>query len=174
MSMPIAPGLLPAWSIAPVARDQLGATVEFIDRARRQLFPLLADSPLPRDLANFAATYIDGKGHFLVAHAQGQLVAGIGYLPYDHRFAQLDYHGRTTVEVVRLFVLPEYRRHGLAAALFTALREQARHDGIECLYLHTHPFLPGAIRFWERQGFAIVDIESDPLWQTTHMQLDLA
>lgn len=45
--------------------------------------------------------------------------------------------------------------------------------GIQCPYLHTHPFLPGAITFWERQGFVIVDLEADPLWRTTHMQLML-
>jgi hypothetical protein len=38
------------------------------------------------------------------------------------------------------------------------------------LYLHTHPFLPGALGFWERQGFRIVDVESDPVWRTTHME----
>ena len=97
----------------------------------------------------------------------------IGYLPYDHRFSQLDYAGERVVEVVRLFVLPAYRRRGLAAALFGALRQQALQAGIGCLYLHTHPFLPGAITFWERQGFAVVDVEPDPVWQTTHMQLRL-
>lgn len=112
---------------------------------------------------------MEGEGVFLVAHDQSRLVAGIGYLPYDHRFAQLDYRARRTVEVVRLFVAPEYRRHGLAGALFAALREKAREAGVEWLYLHTHPFLPGAIGFWEGQGFGIVDVEEDPVWRTTHM-----
>lgn len=164
---------MPTWTIARATRSATAETVRFIDSARRQLFPLLADSSLPRDLAHFNETYIDGPGHFLVAHADSQLIAGIGYLPYDHRFAQLDYSARNTVEIVRLFVTPAYRRHGLAAALFGALREHAAAAGVECLYLHTHPFLPGAIRFWERQGLRIVDIEPDPQWQTTHMELML-
>jgi GNAT superfamily N-acetyltransferase len=83
------------------------------------------------------------------------LVAGIGYLPYDHRFAQLDYRARRTVEVVRLFVVPEYRRHGLARRCLRRCAA-AQRAGVEWLYLHTHPFLPGAIRFWEGQGL--------PLW----------
>jgi GNAT superfamily N-acetyltransferase len=161
---------MPAWTISPATRANAADTVHFIDTARRQLFPLLADSPLPRDLAQFSDTYLDGPGHFLVAHADGQLIAGIGYLSYDHRFPQLDYRARKTVEIVRLFVTPDYRRFGLAAALFDALREHAAGMGVECLYLHTHPFLPGAIRFWERQGFRIRDIEADPQWQTTHME----
>ncbi|MBK4995896.1 GNAT family N-acetyltransferase [Pseudomonas sp. S37] len=164
---------MPNWTLQPVPRDAIAEVLAFVDSARRALFPMLANAPLPRDLAQFAETYLEGEGCFLEARDDGRLVAVIGYLPYDHRFAQLDYHAEQVVEVVRLFVLPAYRRHGLAAALFSALRERAVQAGIGCLYLHTHPFLPGAIAFWERQGFAVVDVEQDPVWQTTHMQLRL-
>lgn len=161
------------WTLQPVARDAIAEVLAFVDSARRALFPMLANAPLPRDLAHFADTYLDGAGCFLEAREGGRLVAVIGYLPYDHRFAQLDYRAERVVEVVRLFVLPAYRRHGLAAALLGALRERAMQAGLDCLYLHTHPFLPGAIAFWERQGFTVVDVEQDPVWQTTHMQLRL-
>ncbi len=164
---------MPNWTLQPVARDAIAEVLAFVDSARRALFPMLANAPLPRDLAHFADTYLDGAGCFLEAREGGRLVAVIGYLPYDHRFAQLDYRAERVVEVVRLFVLPAYRRHGLAAALFGALRERAMQAGLDCLYLHTHPFLPGAIAFWERQGFTVVDVEQDPVWQTTHMQLRL-
>ena len=161
---------MPNWIIQSPRREAVTEVVNFVDSARRALFPLLANSALPKDLSHFEATYLDGEGHFLEARVQGRLVAAIGYLPYDHRFLQLDYQGKRVVEIVRLFVLPEFRRHGLAAALFAALREHAIGAGIECLYLHTHPFLPGAIRFWERQGFVITDIEDDSVWRTTHME----
>ena len=152
-----------------VTAEAVDEVCAFVDQARRELFPQLIDAPLPADLARFERTYVTGPGCFLVARDQEQLVAAIGYLPYDHRFAQLDYHARHTVEIVRLFVHPRYRRGGLAARLFEALCQQARAAGVECLYLHTHPFLPGAIAFWERQGFEIVDVEDDPVWHTTHM-----
>lgn len=163
----------------PVVRlataDDRAQIVPFIDAARKQIFPLLADQPLPKDLANFNETYIDGPGRFFVAHgSDGQLVAGVGYVPYDHRFPQLDHRHTRTVEVIRLFVVPEHRRSGLASELFGVLRLQAMEDIVECLYLHTHPFLPGAIGFWERQGFRITDIEADPDWRTTHMELKLS
>ncbi|MFP3526052.1 GNAT family N-acetyltransferase, partial [Pantoea sp. SIMBA_072] len=95
--------------------------VAFVESARRELFPMLVAAPLPHDLAHFAETYLDGAGCFLEARDDGRLVAVIGYVPYDHRFAQLDYHAERVVEVVRLFVLPAYRRQGLAGALFSAL-----------------------------------------------------
>lgn len=161
---------MPTWTLSTATHRNAREVVDFIDTARRGLFPMLADSPMPRDLACFEESYLEGEGLFLVAHDQGRLVACIGYLPYDHRFDQLDYRARRTVEVVRLFVVPEYRRHGLARELFAALSAAAQRAGVEWLYLHTHPFLPGALRFWEGQGFAIVDVEEDPFWRTTHMQ----
>jgi len=164
---------MPNWTLQPVARDAIAEVLAFVDSARRALFPMLANAPLPRDLAHFADTYLDGAGCFLEAREGGRLVAVIGYLPYDHRFAQLDYRAERVVEVVRLFVLPAYRRHGLAAALFGALRERAMQAGLDCLTCILIPFLPGAIAFWERQGFTVVDVEQDPVWQTTHMQLRL-
>ncbi|MDR0277489.1 MAG: GNAT family N-acetyltransferase [Paucimonas sp.] len=154
----------------PGERD-IAAVVDFVMQARARIFPMLADAPMPADLADFAGHYLmPGAGRFLIAREGGRIVAAIGYLHYDHRFAQLDYRGRRVVEVVRLFVEPEYRRGGLGRRLYEALQDMAREDGVEVLYLHTHPFLPGAIAFWERLGFVVVDVEDDPVWRTTHMQ----
>ena len=145
----------------------------FVLEARAELFPKLSATGLPNDLAQFEATYLHGDGQFLVARAESQIVAAVGYLPYDGRFPKVNYQGLKIVEVVRLFVLPAFRRFGLAGELYRALEAKARADGVEVIYLHTHPFLPGAIDFWLRQGFEIVDVEADPVWQTTHMQRHL-
>ena len=159
--------------VRTVERSDIPQAIDFVMQARAELFPTLAGAGVPGDLAQFEQVYLNGAGRFVLACEGGKIVAVVGYLPYDHRFSQLDYRRHKTVEVVRLFVLPAYRRHGLAAALFGALCERAQQAGIDCLYLHTHPFLPGAIAFWERQGFAVVDVEQDPVWQTTHMHLRL-
>lgn len=161
----------PAIHITAVSQAEVPATVAFVMRARATLFPMLDPAVLPDDLARFAAVYQQGgDACFLIARQAGEIVAAIGYLPYDHRFAQLDYRGQRTVEVLRLFVEPAWRGAGLASRLFEALAEKARKQGIETLYLHTHPFLPGAIAFWQRHGFTVVDVENDPVWQTTHME----
>ncbi|VVN43441.1 hypothetical protein PS624_05574 [Pseudomonas fluorescens] len=68
-----------------------------------------------------------------------------------------------------LFVVPSLRRSGVAGAIYRSLKDLALADGVEVIYLHTHPFLPGAIEFWQRQGFEIIDVDADPVWQTTHM-----
>jgi len=159
--------------IQGVTAADIPEVLRFVLHARAELFPKLSATGMPADLAQFDATYLEGDGQFLIARDQGRIVAAIGYLPYDGRFPQLNYHGRKTVEVVRLFVQPAFRRFGLAGELYRALEALARADGVAVVYLHTHPFLPGAIDFWLRQGFEIVDVEADPVWQTTHMHKPL-
>ncbi|RMQ50835.1 Acetyltransferase [Pseudomonas cichorii] len=158
-------------TISEVQPADIHATIDFVMRARGEIFPMLDAAVLPADLADFERVYLHAdSGKFLIARCAGEIIAAIGYLPYDHRFAQLDYTGRSTVEIMRLFVSHPFRGAGLAGRLYAALKTQAVAHGVEVLYLHTHPFLPGAIRFWEKQGFVTVDVEDDPLWQTTHMQ----
>ncbi|TBU82125.1 GNAT family N-acetyltransferase [Pseudomonas daroniae] len=157
--------------IARVQASDIAELVDFVMAARAEIFPMLDATVLPADLQYFEQVYLNGEdGCFWLARCDDEIVAAVGYLPYDHRFPQLDYAGRRTVEIVRLFVAPQFRRFGLARALYARLHEHAADAGVQVLYLHTHPFLPGAIRFWEKQGFAVVDVEADPLWQTTHMQ----
>ena len=90
----------------------------------------------------------------------------------DMCYLQLDPNKRT-VEVVKLFVEPTQRRAGIATRLFATIKAKALEEGIDQLYLHTHPFLPGAISFWERLGFSLLHIDDDPVWHTTHMKLSL-
>ena len=160
-------------SIEAVQAADIPQVLSFALQARDELFPTLSATGVPQDLAQFEAIYLEGGGRFLIARAEGEIVAAMGYRPYDGRFPQLNYQGRKTVEVVRLYVLQACRRLGLAGQLYRALEALARVDGVQVMYLHTHPFLPGAIDFWRRQGFEVVDVEADPIWQTTHMHLPL-
>ena len=47
---------MPNWTLQPVTRDAIGQVLAFVDSARRELFPALANAPLPRDLAHFSET----------------------------------------------------------------------------------------------------------------------
>ena len=155
--------------IQAVSDADIPAVLDFVFKARAELFPKLNATGMPDDLARFAEVYLRGEGRFLIARHEGQIVASIGYLPYDRRFPNLDYPGRKVVEIVRLFVVPSQRRSGLAGAIYRSLKDLALADGVGVIYLHTHPFLPGAIAFWQRQGFEIIAVDADPVWQTTHM-----
>ena len=161
-------------SLREVQPHEIEDVIHFVRQARAVMFPMLDPQKLPQDLQYFADTYLTPhRSRFFIARHAEQLIGVIGFVPYDGRFSQLDYSGRNAVEVVRLFIDPAFRRLGLAVQLFDALKSAAKEQGVDLLYLHTHPFLRGAIDFWQRQGFAIVDVEDDPLWRTTHMKCDL-
>ncbi|BAE58663.1 acyl-CoA N-acyltransferase [Aspergillus flavus] len=166
-------------TICPATPDEIPAIVDFIIAARADMFSMLDPSlhlqKAQRELASFQQSYLEHpNGAFFTARVDGRLVATIGYVAYDQRFPQLDFGHERVVEVLRMYVHPDWRRIGLASKLFAALEQRARQEGIRRMYLHTHPFLPGSIRFWERQGFSIVHIDDDPIWRTTHMSRFLA
>ena len=54
-----------------------------------------------------------------------------------------------------------------------ALVERARADGVGIMYLHTHPFLPGAQYLWEKEGWRVVVREEEEPWWTIHMRREL-
>ncbi|KAF4978235.1 hypothetical protein FZEAL_5340 [Fusarium zealandicum] len=154
--------------------DEITAIMDFVMSARTDMFPMLDSTShmqlAKRELVDFQHIYLDHpEGCFLTAWADKRLVATIGYVAYDQRFPQLKFGHDRVVEVVRLYVDPECRRAGLASKLFAALQETARQAGIEQLYLHTHPFLLGAVDFWKRQGFSVINVDDDIIWNTTHM-----
>ncbi|WP_296258179.1 MULTISPECIES: GNAT family N-acetyltransferase [unclassified Pseudomonas] len=160
-----------AIQITDVQPADIPEVVGFVMQARKAMFPMLDPAALPDDLRHFQRTYLESEGgRFFIARLAGKLIGAVGYLPYDGRFAHLHFGARHVVEVVRLFVDPGVRRLGLAARLVALLKAAALSERVKVLYLHTHPFLPGAIAFWQRQGFDIVNTEDDPVWQTTHMQ----
>jgi GNAT superfamily N-acetyltransferase len=156
--------------------DQIPVIVEFIIKAREDMFPFLDkssnDQLAKNELANFHNAYLDNpQGAFITAQANGRLIGTIGYRAYDGRFSHfcLDPDLNKVVEVVRLYVHPDFRRAGLASKLFAALLQSAQRRGLKQLYLHTHPFLPNASGFWKQQGFSIITVDNDPTWQTIHM-----
>lgn len=68
---------------------------------------------------------------------------------------------------------PELRGRGIATRLIGALVERAREDGVRTMYLHTHPFLPGAQYLWEKEGWRVVVKEEEGPWFTIHMKREL-
>ncbi|KAF5574567.1 GNAT family acetyltransferase [Fusarium pseudoanthophilum] len=165
-------------TIQPATHDEITAIVEFITKARADMFPFLdqtsSDQMAQKELDIFRARYLDHpQGAFLTAYSDGRLIATIGYVAYDGRFSHLTLEPENVVEVLRLYVEREWRRAGIASKLFETLVETARQSGIKQLYLHTHPFLPNAIDFWKGKGFSVITVDGDPVWQTTHMKRSL-
>ncbi len=89
------------------------------------------------------------RGLFLVARVDGHPVGGVGVRPIgasEERFG----------EVKRLWVRPDQRRHGLAAALMSALETHARDHGFRQLYLETGEAQPEALAFYRATGWSEV------------------
>lgn len=144
--------------------------------AWKSLFGAKTTTPHP-DHAAFKTTYSHPNGRLLLASTPTTPIAGIiAYRKYDNRFKfpELVFDdAANVVEVVRLFVNPELRGQGIATKLIRALVRQAREDGVRTMYLHTHPFLPGAQYLWEKEGWRVVVREEEEPWWTIHMRREL-
>lgn len=166
------------WILREVSDDNIKQVVGFINDTTHQMFAGLVrkDASLQDATSRWVKT-----GWFLAAYERPllleggdyhdlRLVATIGFVPYNHRYSHLKLTHLRTVELVRLFVAPDCRRCGLGTLMLDALCKEARSSNVDCLYLHTYPFLPGATEFCRKMGFRVVDVDrEDPVWQTTHM-----
>lgn len=141
--------------------------------AWRTLYSTHSTTPHPSP-STFAQTYSPPHGRLLTASTPTHPLAGlVAYRAYNDRFA---HHaplrfapGAKVVEVVRLFVREECRGQGVGRALVRELVEVTRRDGVAVMYLHTHPFLPGAQALWEREGWEVLVREERGPWWTVHM-----
>lgn len=158
--------------ISIVENDQVDEVRAYVIAFRRKLFPMLNPDILPTDLEEFEAFYLNPPtGTFLQARDENnQLIGVIGMTPYDYRFPHLDLDREPTVEVARLFVEPSYRRKGIGTFLFQELQILAKEKEVKRLYLHTHPFLPSAFEFWEKQGFHLLKFCDEGGFPTLHME----
>lgn len=160
-------------TISKVEDYHVFEVLPYVMEFRRQLYPLLDPLIVPKDLVNFEQNYLHSpSGAFLQARTtNGKLIGVIGMMPYDYRFPHLDIDEKTTVEVARLFVNPEYRRAGIASRLFQELVKTAQQKQIKRLYLHTHPFLQGAYEYWLKQEFKLLKSCYEGTYPTLHMEL---
>lgn len=155
-------------------RDQV---VAFMMRVRKEVFPMLSQDELPHDLVHFEETYINQKNAivYVAFSPEGKVVGTIGVQPYDGRFSSLKEHYQhlSTAEIVKCYIDPQKRRSGIGTMLLHQARHFCSEAGYDMLYLHTHPFLPGAVSFWKANGFKERFMEEDPIWQTIHMDMKL-
>ncbi|MDC4605167.1 GNAT family N-acetyltransferase [Acinetobacter baumannii] len=155
-----------------VGKSDYTSAVEFALYTRELLFPEIYHGQIPQDLQNFEQHYVhDPLGCFITVKDKNRIIGTIAYRAYDHRF-DLNLPSNT-VEVVKLFVLPEYRRNGIATQLCDMLFSYAKNNEISTLYLHTHPFLPAAEEFWTLQGFEVIQREWIDTYDTIHMSKSL-
>ncbi|MEU9160850.1 GNAT family N-acetyltransferase [Streptomyces sp. NPDC048424] len=138
------------------------------------------------DVVDILGTYLDHPRHALVvAVRDGEVVGtcavhsrGPAHPPHPRRLVER-YPSGSTAQLLRVYVRPAHRRHGLARAMVRqACAFVAGVPGYERVYLHTNVDIPGAERFWrslatevwdarttgEHGGFGTVHFEIPAPW----------
>ncbi|MET0637682.1 MAG: GNAT family N-acetyltransferase [Chitinophagaceae bacterium] len=90
-----------------------------------------------------------GSGYF-IAVSEGRIVGGGGIYPTDGLPDK-------TVELVKMYLLPEVRGIGLGKQLMETAIDYARSLGYDNIYLETMPELSKAIKAYEKAGFRYLD-----------------
>jgi GNAT superfamily N-acetyltransferase len=119
-----------------------GALPEGFETLRAQ-----ADAEGHRHMSRLAAEWASGETRFealLAAFVEGDLV-GIGGMTREPAET-----AEPAIRMRRLYVAPTARRSGVAAALATALLQEAL-DSVKLVTVHAGN--DGAARFWETQRF---------------------
>jgi GNAT superfamily N-acetyltransferase len=106
----------------------------------------------------------DGAGVWLAT--TGNTVVGCVALRPLAKFAN-------SAEVKRLYVRPQQRGLGIAAALYQSLEEYARERGYEWLYLDTTDDMVAAQRFYAALGYELTARYNDNPQATIFMRKDL-
>lgn len=165
------------YTIKKVEEKECAKVVAFMMDVRREVFPMIDYHSIPEDLEHVQEHYIDRDDAALFAAITeaGDVIGTIAYVRYDDRFHQLHalYAQVYTTELVRCYVDPNVRRHGVGTRLYQAVLQSIQVAGYEKIYLHTHPFLPGGVHFWRAQGFVERLNEVDSYWKTIHMDTSL-
>lgn len=158
--------------IQKVTLYNMDKVVKYIIECREELYPMLSENKLPNDLLDFEGTYLKNIDSFFLIAVDGEknIVGTIGLIPYDNRFKMLNYTQFKVAEIVKLYVDSSNRRQKVGHQLVNCLVNEALLLNYKILYLHTHPFLTGAVEFWEKNSFKIErkDIEQD--LPTIHMK----
>ncbi len=124
--------------ILPIQREEFGFSIT------------AADQP---DLADIPAWYQTGAGQFWLAELNGEVVGTIA----------LKDIGDHAVALRKMFVKPVARGAvGAAQALLDTALVHAREHGVEAVWLGTTDRFKAAHRFYEKNGFEVVEAEALP------------
>ena len=87
------------------------------------------------------------RSKYFLAEIDGEMVGGGGIYPTDG----LD---NDTCELVKMYLLPQARGHGLGRMLIEKCLEAAKENGFKKIYLETMPELKQAMKVYEKFQFA--------------------
>ena len=120
--------------IVPIQTREFGVPITFEDQP---------------DLTVIAGFYQHGAGDFWVAESDGQIIGTISLLDIGDGAAALR----------KMFVHADWRgrEHGTAQRLLDTLMDHARGTSLATIYLGTTALFIAAHRFYEKNGFELID-----------------
>lgn len=141
------------------------------------------DPVVHADIDDMAAWYLRPEAPFmLVAHDEetGELLATAGIRGgalkegLSPRHLVERYRDGRTGQIVRVYVLREHRRRGIARVLVQRVLERARREGhYRTIALHTFPHSPGALPFWQSVGAVVVEDDATGVSRALFMEIPL-
>ncbi len=105
---------------------------------------------------------VDNSVYF-VATQDGKVLGGAGIFPTEGL-------PEDTLELVKMYLLPEARGHGLGKTLILKCIDEARKKGFKRIYLETMAELKKAVKAYEKLGFSLLDT---PLGNSGHHSCEL-
>ena len=79
----------------------------------------------------------------------------IGYCKINRKDAQTEFKGDTSMEIERIYLDEDHQGKGLGTEMINEVKKMARDGGITYVWLGVWEKNPGAIRFYERNGFKV-------------------
>lgn len=139
--------------VRPYLPGDAQAVIDVILPIQREEFGVAITAQDQPDLADIPGWYQTGAGQFWLAEQGGLAVGTIA----------LKDIGDGAVALRKMFVRPEGRGPaGAASALLAAALEHARAHGVRQIWLGTTDRFLAAHRFYEKNGFALVDANDLP------------
>lgn len=116
------------------------------------------------ELENLHIKYGPPKGRLYLATVEGEVAGCIA----------LRYMDKTTCELKRLYVKPEFRGNQIGDVLVEQVIEDAKEIGYKKILLDTLPFLKSAIHLYKKYGFyEILPYNNSPMSNSIYYRLDL-
>ena len=79
----------------------------------------------------------------------------IGYCKINRKDAQTEFKDDTSMEIERIYLDEEHQGLGLGTEMLNKIKMMALDEGVKYLWLGVWEKNPGAIRFYERNGFDV-------------------
>jgi ribosomal protein S18 acetylase RimI-like enzyme len=113
------------------------------------------------DLDDVEGSYFDDDGEFLVGEVDGRVVAMGGFQPTRGYITEfVEDCSPASAEIKRMRVDPSFQRQGHGQRIYDELERRAIDGGYTDLVLDTSVDQTGARRFYEKNGFELVNRES--------------